>query len=86
MSEHPYYTFEAVDQRLTPAEQAPLRATSSWAKISATRFVDTYNYGKFALAVDAVSREPCSVLGQSGGGEAAPSKEFETREQGNLKR
>ncbi len=47
MSEHQYYEFEAVDQRLTPTQQAELRAISTRAEISATRFVNTYNYGDF---------------------------------------
>lgn len=47
MSEHQYYEFEAVDRRLTPAQQAELRAISSRAEISSTRFVNVYNYGDF---------------------------------------
>lgn len=54
MSEHQYYEFEAVDRRLTLAQQMELRALSSRAEISATRFTNTYNYGSFRGDPDAL--------------------------------
>lgn len=47
MSEYQYYEFVALDRPLTSADQAELRALSSRAEISATRFRNTYNYGSF---------------------------------------
>ncbi|QRK12334.1 hypothetical protein JQX13_21290 [Archangium violaceum] len=47
MSTYQYYEFKAVDRPLTSAQQAELRKLSSRAKISATRFVNFYNYGDF---------------------------------------
>lgn len=48
MSTYQYYEFKAVDRPLTPAQQAELRKLSSRANISATRFVNFYNYGDFS--------------------------------------
>src|SRR3954469_20884102 len=47
MSEYQYYEFQAVDRPLTEAQMAELRALSSRAKISATRFVNVYSFGDF---------------------------------------
>jgi len=47
MSEYQYYEFQAVDRPLTKAELAELRAVSSRATITPTRFVNVYNFGDF---------------------------------------
>ncbi|QSQ28392.1 hypothetical protein JY651_35575 [Pyxidicoccus parkwayensis] len=47
MSEYQYYEFQAVDRPLTSKEQAELRALSTRAEISATRFTNVYHYGDF---------------------------------------
>lgn len=47
MSEHQYYEFVAIDHPLTEADQEALRALSSRAEITATRFINTYNWGDF---------------------------------------
>lgn len=45
MSEYQYYEFQAVDRPLTPAEMAELRARSTRANITPTRFQNAYNWG-----------------------------------------
>ena len=45
MSEYQYYEFQAVDRPLNADERAQLRDISSRARITATSFVNTYNYG-----------------------------------------
>ncbi len=45
MSEYQYYEFVAIDQPLTRDEMAELRSRSSRATISATSFVNEYNWG-----------------------------------------
>lgn len=47
MSEYQYYEFQAIDRPLTKAEQAELRALSTRASISATRFHNEYHWGDF---------------------------------------
>jgi hypothetical protein len=47
MSEHQYYEFRAVDRPLSQMEQRELRALSSRATITATRFVNHYDWGDF---------------------------------------
>ncbi len=47
MSEYQYYEFQAVDRPLDAAEQAELRALSTRAHITATGFVNTYEWGDF---------------------------------------
>ena len=47
MSEHQYYEFQAVDRPLDTAEQAELRALSTRARITATGFVNHYDWGDF---------------------------------------
>lgn len=47
MSEYQYYEFQAVDRRLTEAEMHALRAYSSRAQITPTRFVNEYHWGDF---------------------------------------
>lgn len=47
MSEYQYYEFRAVDRPLTKGEMAKLRAVSTRAQISPTRFVNEYNWGDF---------------------------------------
>jgi len=45
MSEHQIYEFLALDRPLSLKEQAALRAISSRAEISATRFFNEYDWG-----------------------------------------
>jgi hypothetical protein len=47
MSEYQYYEFQAVDRPLDAAEQAELRALSTRARITATGFVNHYEWGDF---------------------------------------
>lgn len=47
MSTYQYYEFRAVDRPLTSAQQKELRELSTRADITATRFVNVYNYGNF---------------------------------------
>lgn len=47
MSEYQYYEFQAVDRPLTEREIGELRACSSRATITATRFVNHYEWGNF---------------------------------------
>ena len=47
MSEYQYYEFLALNKPLTEKQRAELRKLSSRAEITATRFVDEYNYGDF---------------------------------------
>jgi len=53
MSEYQYYEFQALDRRLSHDEMATLRAFSSRARITATSFVNDYQYGSFKGNVDA---------------------------------
>jgi hypothetical protein len=45
MSEYQYYEFAAVDRPLSAADREQLRAISSRARITATGFVNAYNFG-----------------------------------------
>lgn len=47
MSEYQYYEFVALDQPLSDDQMAELRAISTRAKITRTRFVNEYNFGDF---------------------------------------
>ncbi len=47
MSEYQYYEFQAVDRPLTAGEQQELRALSTRAWITATSFVNSYEWGDF---------------------------------------
>lgn len=47
MSEYQYYEFQAVDRPLTRAEQDMLRGLSTRARITATSFVNHYDFGEF---------------------------------------
>jgi hypothetical protein len=47
VSEYQYYEFLALDRPLTDKQRAELRKLSSRAEITATRFVNEYNYGDF---------------------------------------
>ncbi len=47
MSEYQYYEFIAVDRPLTTRERAELRSLSTRADITATSFVNTYQWGDF---------------------------------------
>ena len=47
MSEYQYYEFTAVDRPLTTREQSELRSLSTRADITATSFVNTYEWGNF---------------------------------------
>jgi hypothetical protein len=52
MSEYQYYEFLALDRPLEQSEIAALRAISSRADISATRFTNVYNFGDFKGSPD----------------------------------
>src|SRR3546814_11484793 len=47
MSEYQYYAFQAVDRPLSSGQQEMLRAISSRGWITATSFVNTYQWGDF---------------------------------------
>lgn len=47
MSEYQYYEFQAIDRPLTRDEMRVLRAISTRAEITATRFVNEYHWGDF---------------------------------------
>ena len=47
MSEYQYYEFTAVDRPLSTRDRAELRALSTRADITATSFVNTYEWGTF---------------------------------------
>jgi hypothetical protein len=47
VSEYQYYEFLALNKPLTEKQRAELRKLSSRAEITATRFVNEYNYGDF---------------------------------------
>jgi hypothetical protein len=47
MSEYQYYEFTAVDRPLTTREQSELRSLSTRADITATSFINTYEWGNF---------------------------------------
>lgn len=47
MSEYQYYEFLAVDRPLSEAQRAQLRALSTRAEITATRFTNEYQWGDF---------------------------------------
>ncbi len=47
MSEYQYYEFQAIDRPLDEEARAELRAISSRAEITATRFANEYSYGSF---------------------------------------
>jgi predicted nucleic acid-binding Zn-ribbon protein len=54
MSEYQYYEFRAVDRPLTRQEMGKLRAISTRAQITATSFVNTYEWGDFKGDPDAL--------------------------------
>jgi hypothetical protein len=45
MSEYQYYEFQAIDRALSAGDREQLRAISSRARITATSFVNSYDYG-----------------------------------------
>lgn len=47
MSEYQYYEFQAVDRPLGELQQQELRALSTRARITATSFVNSYEWGNF---------------------------------------
>ena len=47
MSEYQYYEFQAIDRPLAEADREALQALSSRAQVTATSFVNQYNYGDF---------------------------------------
>ena len=47
MSEYQYYEFQALDRPLGEADREALQALSSRARVTATSFVNHYNYGDF---------------------------------------
>src|SRR5437667_10774728 len=59
MSEYQYYEFQAVDRPLTEREKREVRAYSSRATITSTRFVNYYNWGDFKGNPSAWIAEAC---------------------------
>jgi hypothetical protein len=57
MSEYQYYEFLAIDRPLDKAAQKELRALSSRARITATSFTNTYEWGDFNGDPDALMEE-----------------------------
>jgi hypothetical protein len=55
VSEYQYYEFTAVDRPLTAREQGELRSLSTRADITATSFVNTYEWGDF-------KGDPCKLM------------------------
>lgn len=53
MSEYQYYEFQTADRRLSEMEMHELRAYSTRAEITATSFVNEYNFGNFKGDEDA---------------------------------
>jgi hypothetical protein len=47
MSEYQYYEFQAIDRPLAGADQDALRALSTRARITATSFTNSYEWGDF---------------------------------------
>ena len=47
MSEYQYYEFQAIDKPLTSTQMAELRALSTHATITPTRFQNVYHYGDY---------------------------------------
>jgi hypothetical protein len=47
LSEYQYYEFQAIDRPLTSAQQSELRSLSTRARITATSFVNHYEWGDF---------------------------------------
>src|SRR5215471_3964385 len=47
MSEYQYYEFLATDRTLEQSEMAALRALSTRADITSSRFINVYNWGDF---------------------------------------
>jgi hypothetical protein len=47
MSEYQYYEFQAIDRPLSEADRRALRAVSSRARITATSFTNSYDFGDF---------------------------------------
>src|SRR3982074_780100 len=47
MSEYQYYEFLAIDRPLSEADRKALRALSSRARITATSFTNSYDWGDF---------------------------------------
>ena len=56
MSEYQYYEFVALDRPLTTAEQAEVRELSTRAAITATSFVNEYQWGDFKGSPDELMR------------------------------
>src|SRR5215471_12825645 len=47
MSEYQYYEFQAIDRPLVEADVRALRALSTRARITATSFINSYEWGNF---------------------------------------
>ena len=47
MSEYQYYEFQAIDRPLSDADRAALRDLSTRARITATSFTNSYEWGDF---------------------------------------
>ena len=54
MSEYQYYEFRAIDQSLSVADRAALRALSTRARITANSFTNFYEWGDFKGDPDAL--------------------------------
>jgi hypothetical protein len=54
MSEYQYYEFQALDRPLTQHEMRELRKYSTRATITATRFINHYEWGDFPCTPDTV--------------------------------
>ncbi len=57
MSEYQYYEFQAVDRLLDADARTKLRAISTRARITASSFVNTYNWGD-------LKADPLQLLGR----------------------
>ena len=72
MSEYQYYEFQAIDRPLTQHEIRELRRYSTRATITATRFVNQYEWGSFkgdssAWMQNAAARRTVSGRSATGG-------------------
>ncbi len=62
MSEFQYYEFVAIDCPLIPAAQKALRAITNRTAITATRLVNTYEWGDFNALLPMACAAPPSLL------------------------
>ena len=57
MSEYQYYEFQAIDRPLSEMEKGELRRISSRARVTATGFTNTYNYGDLEARPESLVRK-----------------------------